>query len=96
MNEYAFEQRFFVTYRGVKPPSKMVEPIEENALKNRNTYIRALYDQTGQLRGFDKMVYGEVELAHRYDYSASGALVRATIAMADEEPVTMRFEATPP
>ena len=92
MPEAEFERRYFVTYRGVKLPSKMVEPIAESALTNRNTYVRAFYDGAGRLRGFEKLVYGEIELAHRYDYDAAGTLTQARIEMAEEDPVVMRFD----
>ena len=44
------------------------------------------------MKGFDKIVYGEVELAHRYDYHANGRLSRAQITMLDEDPVILRFD----
>ena len=91
MDAMEFEERYFVTYRGVKPPSTMVEPIEQAELRNRNTYVRAFYDKAGRLRGFQKLVYGEIDLAHRYFYDEAGALVRAEIEAADEEPVIMEF-----
>jgi Family of unknown function (DUF6156) len=46
------------------------------------------------LRGFDKVVYGEVELAHRYEYHDNGALSSAAITMLDEDPVVLRFDET--
>jgi hypothetical protein len=64
------------------------------ALSNRNTFIRAWFDRAGMLSGFDKLVYGEVELSHRYEYHANGRLRRAEIMMLDEEPVAMNFDET--
>ena len=46
------------------------------------------------LTGFDKVVYGEVELAHRYEYHDNGALSRAEIVMLDEDAVIVRFDDT--
>ncbi len=83
--------RFFVTYTGVKLPFKLVEPIEAEALTHRNTFIRAYFDEAGQLSGFDKMVYGEIELAHRYQYHANGSLRRAEVTM-DEETVILTYD----
>jgi hypothetical protein len=37
------------------------------------------------------MVYGEVELAHRYAYYDNGALKRAEISMLDEDTVILCF-----
>lgn len=86
------ECRFFITYTGVKMPFRLVEPIPEAQLTHRNTFIRAWFDASGQLTGFDKMVYGEVELAHRYSYHGNGALKRAEVRMVDEDTVVVAFD----
>ena len=86
------ECRFFASYSGVKLPLKLVNAIAAEALSNRNTFIRAWFDPSGALTGFDKIVYGEVELAHRYAYHESGVLSRAEISMLDEEPVVLHFD----
>ena len=85
--------QFFISYSGVKLPLNLVNPIAADALANRNTYIRAYYNGAGVLTGFDKLVYGEVELAHRYQYDDNGVLRRAEIAMVDEDVVVLQFEA---
>ncbi|MFG1400109.1 DUF6156 family protein [Roseixanthobacter pseudopolyaromaticivorans] len=84
--------RFFVSYTGVKLPFTLVNAIEADALSNRNTFIRAYFDGAGVLRGFDKVVYGEVELSHRYAYHPNGQLKRAEIVMLDEEPAALSFD----
>jgi len=38
---------FFVSYTGVKLPLKLVNPIEADALSNRNTFIRAYFNEAG-------------------------------------------------
>jgi len=91
-DEVGSECRFFVTYSGVKLPLRLVEPIAPEALSNRNTFIRGYFDAAGDLKGFDKVVYGEVELAHRYGYHANGVLSRAEIVMIDEDPVILTFD----
>ncbi|MDQ0505253.1 DUF6156 family protein [Xanthobacter agilis] len=83
--------RYFITYTGVKVPFKLVEPIAAEHLTHRNTFIKAYFDAAGVLTGFDKMVYGEVELAHRYAYHANGRLSRADVTM-DEETVILAFD----
>jgi hypothetical protein len=88
------ECRYFVSYSGIKLPFNLVKAISAEALSNRNTFIRAFYDNAGMLRGFDKVVYGEVELAHRYEYHDNGALSSAAITMLDEDPVVLRFDET--
>jgi hypothetical protein len=86
--------RFFVSYTGVKLPFTLVNAIEADALSNRNTFIRAYFDPAGVLHGFDKVVYGEVELSHRYAYHPNGRLKRAEIVMLDEEPAALSFDET--
>jgi hypothetical protein len=86
--------RYFVSYSGVKLPFNLVNPIPAEALSNRNTFIRARFDHAGLLSGFDKVVYGEVELSHRYEYHPNGQLKRAEIVMTDEEPTALTFDET--
>ena len=58
------EYRYFLTYSGVRLPLNLVQPLEPGELDNRNTYFRARYDPEGRVTGIEKLVYGEVELAH--------------------------------
>ncbi len=84
--------RYFVSYTGVKLPVKMVNPLELAGLSNRNTYIVATFDRQDRLTGFEKMVYGEIEISHKYEYDGDGVLRRAEIFM-DEETTEMLFDA---
>jgi hypothetical protein len=93
-DEASHECRFFVSYSGVRLPFNLVNAIEPGALSNRNTFIRAYFDKAGTLSGFDKVVYGEVELSHRYEYHGNGRLRRAEIVMLDEEPAALSFDET--
>lgn len=88
------ECRFFVSYSGVRLPFNLVSAIAPDSLSNRNTFIRAYFDGAGLLSGFDKVVYGEVELSHRYQYHDNGQLRRAEIVMPDEEPSALNFDET--
>ncbi|MCW2285268.1 hypothetical protein M2323_003165 [Rhodoblastus acidophilus] len=85
--------RYFLSTSGIKLPLRMVNEIEQDALSNRNTYIRADYDGDGRLLRFEKLVYGDIELTHAYEYDAEGALRRAEIALADEDPMVLDFPA---
>lgn len=85
--------RYFLATSGVKLPLKLVNEIEAGALSNRNTYIRAWYDARGLLLRFEKMVYGDVELSHAYDYDEAGQVRRAEILMLDEDPTILNFDA---
>ncbi len=77
--------KYFLSYSGVKLPLNMVSPIGADALENRNTYFRTRYDSDGRMITCEKIVYGEVELRHDYDYRPDGRLARARIDMAGEE-----------
>jgi hypothetical protein len=92
MDDAEQECRFFVSYSGVRLPFNLVNPIPAEVLSHRNTFFRAYFDKKGRLSGFDKVVYGEVELSHRYEYHDNGALKRAEIVMQDEEPVALTFD----
>ena len=92
MEEAHQDCRLFVTYSGVKLPFNLVNPVAADALSNRNTFIRAYFDKAGILMSFDKVVYGEIELTHRYAYHDSGALKIAEITMLDEETVILCFD----
>ncbi|MGD9657898.1 MAG: DUF6156 family protein [Methylocystis sp.] len=87
----ASNYRYFLSYSGVRLPLKLVSPIEAGALGHRNTYIRASYDAEKRLLRCEKIVYGEVELRHDYEYHANGALSRALIEMGGDE-TEMRFD----
>ena len=86
------EIRFFLTYTGVSLPFNLVTPLGANEVENRNTYFKGYFDGE-RLLGFDKMVYGEVELAHRYDYRADGSLSRAEIIDIDGESTVLEYDA---
>ncbi|MBU3889655.1 hypothetical protein FM996_12355 [Methylosinus sporium] len=76
---------YFLTYSGVSLPLKLTSPLDPNDLNNRNTFFRARYDEAERLLLCEKMVYGEVELRHAYEYRAEGGLARALILMGEDE-----------
>lgn len=80
--------RFFVTYTGIKLPFNLVNELQASEVENRNTYFQGYFDTHGRLTGFDKLAYGEIELAHRYTYHDNGKLGAAEIMDIDGE-VTM-------
>ena len=83
--------RYFLSYSGVKLPLNLVGPLGEADLKNRNTFMRAMFDDHDRLIGCDKLVYGDVQLTHRYEYHPNGALKRAEIVM-DEDTTVLMFD----
>jgi hypothetical protein len=92
MSSEAGDYRYFLTYTGVSLPLNLVSPLSASDLENRNTYFRALYDQAERLLVCEKIVYGEVELRHVYEYAEHGALARARIAMGDDEETEVLFD----
>lgn len=80
----ASDYRYFLTYSGVRMPLKLVEPLAADELGNRNTYFRVTYDAAGRIATCEKLVYGEVELSHRYAYRDDGSLAHARIELGDE------------
>jgi hypothetical protein len=92
MSSDADDYRYFLTYSGVSLPLNLVSPLAANDLENRNTYFRALYDGEERLLSCEKIVYGEVELRHSYEYRVDGLLARALIAMGDDEETEDLFD----
>lgn len=84
--------RFFLTYRGVRLPLALSEELEPASARHRGTFFRASYDADDQLVRVEKVVYGEVELEHVYDYDATGHLRQATITTPDDEPKVLSFD----
>lgn len=86
------ECRHFVTYSGVRLPLKLVTPLEADALDNRNTYFRGYFDEQHRIVACQKVVYGEIEFEHLYEYHPSGVLKAAVIRHPDEEPRMLHFD----
>jgi hypothetical protein len=86
MMAMATTTRYFLTYSGRGLPLQLLEEMPVTALRNRNTWFEAEYDEGGRMLSVTKMVYGDEELRHVYTYGADGALVSALISMGDEAP----------
>jgi hypothetical protein len=89
--DLALTRRYFATYSGIKLPIKLSQPLEESAIINRNTYFIAYYDKSECMIGFQKMVYGEMELQHYYSYDFTGKLVQAEITNVEQEVTILEF-----
>lgn len=76
--------RYFVSYSGIKLPLKLVNEITEASLNNRNTYYRGYFDAQDRILLCQKVVYGEVESEHQYQYYDNGVLKHAQITEDDE------------
>ena len=86
------ERHFFITYSGVKLPLKLVTPLSEAELQNRNTYFQGYFDKQERLLLCQKLVYSEIELEHRYSYYDNGKLQTAEITDADGELTVLQFD----
>jgi hypothetical protein len=86
------DYRYFISYSGVRLPLQLVNELHGGDLDNRNTYFRGIFDADQHLLLLEKVVYGEVELCHRYRYHATGGLCDVEITDADAELTWLRFD----
>lgn len=91
-NELQGDCRYFVSYSGVRLPFRLCQPLDEASINNRNTFFRAWFDEQERMTGFQKIVYAEVELEHRYQYYENGSLKSAEIVDAEGTATVMNFD----
>jgi len=84
--------RHYVSYTGVALPLKLITPLDEESLDRRITFFRGYYNAQEQLVAVEKVVYGEIEFEHRYEYYSDGRLKSAVLREVDETPRIMQFE----
>lgn len=92
MTESDAIRRYFTSYSGTGLPLKLVGELEPEGTRNRNTFFAGTFNAAGQLLVCEKVVYGETELRHDYQYHADGRLARAAIDDG-EEPVVLDYPA---
>jgi hypothetical protein len=92
MNNEALVCRHYVSYSGVELPLNLITPLEGENLDRRITYFRGYYNDQQQLVALEKVVYGEVEFEHRYEYHADGRLKSAVLIEVDEDPRVVQFD----
>lgn len=80
----------FVSYTGMSLPLNLVNPLETT--ENRMTYYRAHYDAADRMVLCEKVVYGEIELSHRYQYSPEGVLQTAEITDENGDVEVLQFD----
>lgn len=91
-HDAAAHVRHFTSYSGTVLPLRLVGPLDSLEMDHRNTFISAYFDETGHLLGFEKWVYGEVHLIHRYGYHDGGTLSWAEIAIPGDECTKVWFD----
>lgn len=84
--------RYFLSYTGVKLPLSLLQELHASQLQNRISYFKAIYNAEKQLITVQKMVYGEIEMQHRYQYRADGTLQQAEVVDVDGEATVMLFD----
>ena len=93
MTDQIVETRYFTSYSGVALPLKLVGEITTDDMENRNTFFEATYDTQGKLLVCRKLVYGEVDMEHRYQYNSDGVLHLADISNDGDDFQTIHFDA---
>lgn len=77
--------RHFLSYRGTGLPLELMEELEPDSLRHRNTWFRAGYAADGRMLWVEKWVYGEVEMRHDYSWSDQGHLRQVRVQQVDED-----------
>ncbi len=84
--------RYFISYTGIKLPLLLVNELDSDGLDNRITYFKAYYDDHDRVKIIEKVVYGEIEFIHHYEYNQQGVLEKAILLEGDEMPRTLVFD----
>ncbi len=92
MTEQNFQTRYYTSYSGITLPLKLVGEIAADDMANRNTFFEGSFNDQDQLCLCRKIVYGETDLEHRYDYYDNGMLKQAVIIDEDDEQITLSFD----
>lgn len=83
--------RHYTTYSGVKLPLKLVAPLDESNVDGRITFFRGYYDANELLVRVEKVVYGEIEFEHRYEYDDNGKLILVEMVEGEEDSRILRL-----
>ena len=94
MSQQKLSQRYFVSYTGVKLPLRLINELDARSLDQRITYFTGYYNNKNQLMIIEKVVYGEIEFSHHYEYDENGKLIKAIMVEDDEQPRTPMIEPT--
>lgn len=90
----AVTSRYFSSYVGTALPLRLVGSLDGLEMDHRNTYVRAYYNAADQLLGFEKWVYGEIQLIHRYGWRKDGRIAWAEVTIPEEETSRVEFDET--
>lgn len=91
MTEPDLQARYFTSYTGVSLPLKLTNELEADSMDNRITYFVGYFDAEQRLRMIEKIVYGEIEFSHEYEYEQD-KISRATVIEEGEDPRILVFD----
>ncbi len=92
LEDPALAHKHFASYTGVSLPLQLITPLDDDDLDQRITFFRGFYDEQSRLVGVQKVVYGEVEFEHRYQYGDDGKISQAELLEPDEDPRILTFD----
>jgi len=90
--ESVLSVRYFTAYSGIKFPLKLVNELDNASLQRRITYFKGYYQDNGLILKLEKVVYGEVEFTHQYDYYPDGTLRKLMLIEGEEKPRILLFD----
>lgn len=91
--ESSLRCRCFTSYTGIKLPLKLVNELDDEELDRRITYFKGYFDAQDRLKILEKVVYGEIEFSHHYEYADNDVISKAILIEDDELPRTLVFDA---
>ena len=91
--EAQLQCRCFTSYTGIKLPLKLVNELDNESLDRRITYFKGYFDEQDRLKILEKVVYGEIEFSHHYEYADNDVLSKAILIEEDALPRTLVFDA---
>ena len=75
-NDFPADCSPFCLYSGVKLPLKLHTELDDDGLRHRITFFRGHYTADESLSRVEKVVYGEIEFTHDYQYTTMASSVR--------------------
>lgn len=93
MDKQPLQCRYFTSYTGVSLPLKLIDELDAPAIRQRISYFTGYYDDAQRLRIIEKVVYGEIEFSHHYEYDQHDQLHKAILIEADSLPRTLLIDA---
>lgn len=84
--------RYFTSYTGIKLPLRLVNELDGESLERRITYFKGYFDAQDRLKILEKVVYGEIEFSHHYEYNDDNMISKAILIEDEAIPRTLVFD----